>query len=74
MKRELAQAIAATITKIFGVNVEVELSRPDEQFGDYATNVALQLAAHLHQNPREIAAQLVSSDELKKQLADTHEE
>ncbi len=44
---------------LFGVSVTVELSRPDEQFGDYATNVALQLAKQVGKNPREIAEVLV---------------
>lgn len=36
----------------------VQLSRPDVQFGDYATNVAMQLAKPLGKNPRDIAEQL----------------
>ena len=41
-----------------GVDVTVELTRPEAQFGDYATNVALQLAKQVGQNPREIAQAL----------------
>lgn len=44
--------------EVFGVGVNVELTRPDEQFGDYATNVALQLARQLDKKPRELAEQL----------------
>lgn len=36
----------------------VELSVPDAQFGDYATNVALRLAKQLGQSPQEIASKL----------------
>ncbi|MCC7356847.1 MAG: arginine--tRNA ligase [Candidatus Doudnabacteria bacterium] len=36
----------------------VELSVPDAQFGDYATNVALRLAKQLGQSPQEIAEKL----------------
>ena len=36
----------------------VEFSRPDPKFGDYAINVALQLAGPLGKNPREIAEQI----------------
>lgn len=39
----------------FGVDVDVKMTRPDAQFGDYATNIALQLAKPLGKNPREIA-------------------
>lgn len=63
MKQELEQAIAATVKDLFDVDVAVELTRPDEQFGDYATNVALQLSKQLGKNPREIA------DSLKEKLA-----
>ncbi len=36
----------------------VELSVPDAQFGDYATNVALRLAKQLGQSPQDIASKL----------------
>jgi len=55
MKQELEQAVAAAVKDLFGVETRVELTRPDEQFGDYATNVALQLAKQVGKNPREIA-------------------
>ncbi len=58
MRHELAAAISASVTGLFGISVEVELSRTDEQFGDYATNVALQLSKQLGQNPRTIAESL----------------
>lgn len=46
------------ITEIFNVDARVVLTRPDPQFGDYATNVAMQLAKPLGKNPREIAEML----------------
>ncbi len=55
MRQELEQAIAGVCKDLFSVDVEVELTRPDEQFGDYATNVALQLSKKLNKNPREVA-------------------
>lgn len=60
MKGELEQAIAAAVGELFGVDVAVELTRPDEQFGDYATNVALQLAKPVGKNPREIGEDLAA--------------
>ena len=56
---EIKKAVQAAVKELFNVEVVVELTRPDEQFGDYATNVALQLAGQLQKNPREIADQLV---------------
>jgi arginyl-tRNA synthetase len=55
MKQEITQAVAEAVQELFGVETEVVLTRPDEQFGDFATNVALQLAGKLNKNPREIA-------------------
>lgn len=53
-----ADLIQKTILELFDVDQIVRLTRPDEQFGDYATNVAMQLAKPLGKNPREIAEQL----------------
>jgi arginyl-tRNA synthetase len=58
---ELKTAVVASVKKLFDVEVEVELTRPDEQFGDYATNVALQLAKTTGKNPREVA-QAIADD------------
>jgi arginyl-tRNA synthetase len=68
MKRELEQAIAETAKNLFDTDVDVELTRPDEQYGDYATNVALRLAKQVGKNPREIAEAL--SVKLRETLAD----
>jgi arginyl-tRNA synthetase len=51
----LALLLQTIIHDLFGVEQTVQLSRPDVQFGDYATNVAMQLAKPLGKNPREIA-------------------
>lgn len=58
MKQELETAIQAAVKKLFGLDVAVELTRPDEQFGDYTTNVAMKLAGQAKQNPRQVAEQL----------------
>jgi arginyl-tRNA synthetase len=67
MKAELEQAIAQAVHDLFGVEQSVELTRPDEQFGDFATNVALQLAKQVGSNPREIADKI--ADKLRSDLA-----
>lgn len=56
--------ISDIVRQLFGVEAEVTLTRPDPQFGDYATNVALQLAKKVGKNPREVAEQIAG--ELKK--------
>ncbi len=69
MKPELIAAIQNTIRDMYDITLDIELSRPEEKFGDYATNVALQLAGRLGQNPRAIAD--VIADRLRTTLPDT---
>jgi arginyl-tRNA synthetase len=59
--------IAKVAQDLFNIQVDVKLTRPDAQFGDYATNVAMQLAKPLGKNPREVA------DELADKLRETGE-
>ncbi|HSX08061.1 MAG TPA: arginine--tRNA ligase [Candidatus Saccharimonadales bacterium] len=68
----LETAIEAVIQKVFGHEALVILTRPDEKFGDYATNVALQLAKPFGKNPREIGETLAA--ELRTQLSETVQE
>src|SRR5665648_558082 len=56
----MEQQIQQVIKQLFEVDVDVTLTRPDSQFGDYATSVAMQLAKPLGKNPREIAEQLAT--------------
>ncbi len=58
MKQDLAQAIAKAVKDLFNADVAIELTRPDEQFGNFATNIALQLSKQVGKNPREIAEEL----------------
>lgn len=69
MKQELEAVVAATVQTLFDVTVKVDLSRPDPQFGDYATNVALQLAKQVNKNPHEVAEQV--TDALRERLGET---
>lgn len=50
--------ITRIVSELYDVETNVVLTRPDAQFGDYATNVALQLAKPLGKNPREVAEEL----------------
>jgi arginyl-tRNA synthetase len=51
MEEKISQAIKV----LYDVEASVHLSRPEPEFGDYATNIALQLAGRLGISPREIA-------------------
>jgi len=60
--QELKDAIKAASKDLFDADIEPELERPAEQFGDYSSNVALQLAGRLNNppagGPRQIAEAL----------------
>ncbi|MDB5186626.1 MAG: argS [Candidatus Saccharibacteria bacterium] len=52
--------ISQLVKDLFDVEIHVDLTRPDSQFGDYATNVAMQLAKPLGKNPRDIAEEIAA--------------
>lgn len=56
---KVAEIINQTIKEKFNIEVEVSLIRPRPEFGDFATNIAMQLAGKLSKNPREIADELL---------------
>jgi arginyl-tRNA synthetase len=68
MRDKLEQQVAETCKSLFDVNISVELTRPEEQFGDYSTNVALKLSKQLGKKPREIADAL--AEKLQGELAE----
>ncbi len=61
---ELRQAVQAAAKELYKIDIKPLISWPDEQFGDYATNAALQLAKQLDKKPHDIAVEL--SKELTK--------
>ncbi|MDB5171204.1 MAG: argS [Candidatus Saccharibacteria bacterium] len=69
MRDTISKAIADSCKDLFDVEPTVELTRPEEAHGDYATNVALQLAKPLQQNPREVAEALAAK--LRENLSET---
>lgn len=54
----LVELLTTAADELFGLSVAPELTRPDEQFGDFASNLALQLAKPLKQQPRQVAEQI----------------
>jgi arginyl-tRNA synthetase len=58
---EMQKTLERVIQNVFNVEVKAELTRPDAQFGDYSTNVALQLAGRLQRKPREVAEELAGA-------------
>jgi arginyl-tRNA synthetase len=56
--KELHDAITAAVKSLFNVDLDPELNRPEEKFGDYATNIALRLSGRVGESPKNIAAKL----------------
>jgi arginyl-tRNA synthetase len=61
MIQEITDIISQVCQELYGNEVAVELERPDEQFGDYSTNIAMKLSGVLNRNPREIAQEISES-------------
>ena len=57
--QEVVVSIQGAIQKAFGVEVSVRLDRPEAQFGDFTTNIAMQLTKQLQKPPRFIAEAIV---------------
>lgn len=55
---EIKQSIHEACQELFDADIEPIVTRTQEQFGDYATNVAMQLAGKLGKSPQEIAQTL----------------
>lgn len=69
--KNLREAIAAAVAETLNVQADIVLIRPDPEFGDFATNVALQLAKQVGQNPRAIAEAL--AEQLQTSLTEINE-
>lgn len=70
--QDVVSALKNTVKDLFGIDADVVLTRPAEQFGEYATNIALQLAGKVHLPPHEVAAQVVVAlkDALTEQVTE----
>lgn len=54
------ETISRAIQQLYDISVTPIITRPEPQFGDYATNVALQIAKQIGKNPREIAKEIAA--------------
>lgn len=54
----MEKTLTTIIHDLYELDVQPQISRPAPEFGDYATNVALQLAGRLGKNPRDVAEEL----------------
>ena len=60
----MEQTIQGIVKDLYDQDFDIVLTRPEPQFGDITTNVAMQLAKPLSKNPREIALEI--TDALKQ--------
>lgn len=58
MQAAIREALEEAVKNLFNQEVAVEISRPDPQFGDLATNTALIVAKRVGQKPQEVAHKL----------------
>ncbi len=56
----MEQLLTQIIRDLYSLDVTPQISRPAAEFGDYATNVALQLAGRAGKNPREVAEEIAA--------------
>lgn len=56
----MEQQLTHIIHDLYSIDAIPQISRPAAEFGDYATNVALQLAKQVGKNPREVAEQIAA--------------
>lgn len=58
MQRTVSECLKETIKSAYGLDIDPILTRPEPQFGDLATNVALQLAGQVGKKPQDVAKRL----------------
>lgn len=61
MQRAVIECLKETIKNTYSLDIEPILTRPEPQFGDLATNVALQLAKQVGKKPQEVASRLADA-------------
>ena len=61
MQRAVIECLKETVQSSYGLEIEPVLTRPEAQFGDLATNVALQLAGRVGKKPQDVAGELADA-------------
>lgn len=57
---QIRDLVDKLVVDFFGINEKCVLSRTDEQFGDFSTNIALQIAGRVGRSPRDIASKIAT--------------
>lgn len=61
MIEDYKSQIAKVCSAVIGQDIDIELSRPEEGFGDLTTNVAMKLAKARGKNPHKLASQIAKN-------------
>ncbi len=56
--QQIRDLLNKIVSELYGLETEASLSRPDQQFGDVSSNIALQISKQLGRAPREIAEEI----------------
>lgn len=59
--KQIVDEISQLVKTLYGQEIEIKLERPRPEFGDFATNIAMQLAGKLSRSPREIALEITEA-------------
>ena len=57
--QDIKNSLNKIVNNLFNTKLDIELTRPEPKFGDWATNIAMQLARQLSGNPRDIAQKII---------------
>lgn len=60
---QLNKLLERSVRVLYGLTLEVALTRPDYVFGDFSTNIAMQLAKQLSKSPLAIADEIIKNIE-----------
>ncbi len=58
MKQKIAKVIVGVCKDLFGVDVVAQVELTDEEFGDFSSNIALQVSKNLKDSPRNVAQKI----------------
>lgn len=72
MKQRIKKIFELVCSEYSDVDVDIAIERPEEKFGDYSTNIAMQLAGKLGKSPREIAEQIAVELNKRPELSEVN--
>lgn len=70
MNQELDRQIRDICVRLFDEQIDPQITRPEEQFGDYTTNVALRLSGKLGKNPSWVAEEITDRLKISKDISE----